>query len=600
MVGLSFLQLCEAGKYQPTRGNADCIFAEEGKFALAGATAATTCVSGTISVRLGATSQDDCEPSFAGTYSENGLPKGCPIRYFRSEVGGASAGDCTKCATYSTTNATGTVNETQCICEESFVSEINEDGDQECMCDKGQGLIAAFGLEACISCEIGKYKLERSNLVCDLCPGLGWTTAGIGSVQPSSCICDIDYFMAPRMNQSGSHEPADLVCTAEGMCCYPCSSTWQNPGSVDSTNCSLTVGHTLETLPIMPGFFRETNVSRTVRGCPNPAACLGGSHVPTQCAISQRGPLCSVCNLGYLAGSAEDLCSECAEGGNIEIIAMTFCLPILGILLIVLLCRRFGRSHQRLVMEHMPNAIHVEMNEDPEDLWIKARHEAEEKLAKERPMLFGRLHRISQNAKSFGVRFKILISFVQVMKGISLVFSIRFPPIFKVLLEWMGTLTLVDLDLTKLAPMGCLFPVNYFTSMLTKTAGPLFLVGFLKLVSVTANRFYGAKKREDWDTDQDGIIDREEFFAAQPKGQLVAATADTVSFYVLFIVYPSASISLLQFFTCATFNAPGDTGLKYMIADPGVDCDGPEWQIYMYYVFAMILVYPIGVCPDGV
>ena len=597
MIGLSFLQLCEAGKFQSGRGNEHCDPCPKGRYCPLGASSATPCGGGTIRVRLGAASQDDCEPSFVGTYSANGLPVNCPIGYYRSIVGAALADDCFKCPAYSTTDTTGIVNDTQCICQRGFVPGINAAGMQECQCEPGEGLVTTLGVEACVPCAIGNYKPTRGNVACNSCPSVGWTTAGLGSVERSSCICDKDYFMAPVLGNDTAKSDEVL------FDCYHCDTVKEKLGQ-DSTNCSLEIGQTLEKLPINPGFFRDTNISRIVRLCPNPAACLGGSHTPTQCVMSQHGPFCGVCKPNYISGSADAICALC-EGGDIELtpqisIAITFSLPILGILLLFFLCRRFGQYHRRLMMENMPNAIHLGMDEDPEDLWKVAMEKAEEKLAKERPILFGRLRRITQNAKAFGVRFKILISLMQVLKGVGMVFTIRFPPIFKGLLGWIGTITLVDLDLPKLTPMGCLFPVNYFTSMLTKTAGPLAIVGLFKLVTVIANRFCAGKKKDDWDTDKDGIVDREEYFAAQSKGQLIAATADTISFYVLFIVYPSASVTVLQFFGCSTFDQPGETNLKYLLVDFGVDCEGEEYQAHSLYVFAMIIIYPLGVCPDGV
>ena len=59
------------------------------------------------------------------------------------------------------------------------------------------------------------------------------------------------------------------------------------PDGVDTTGNS---GMTLETLNLMPGFYRTFNKSRDVLECYREEACMGGSNADTYCAEGYAGP----------------------------------------------------------------------------------------------------------------------------------------------------------------------------------------------------------------------------------------------------------------------------------------------------------------------
>ena len=58
------------------------------------------------------------------------------------------------------------------------------------------------------------------------------------------------------------------------------------PGGVNTTGIS---GMTLETLNLMPGFYRTSNKSREVLECHREDVCLGGSNADTYCAEGYAG-----------------------------------------------------------------------------------------------------------------------------------------------------------------------------------------------------------------------------------------------------------------------------------------------------------------------
>ena len=59
------------------------------------------------------------------------------------------------------------------------------------------------------------------------------------------------------------------------------------PEGVNTTGIS---GMTLETLDLMPGFFRTSNKSREVLECYREEACVGGSTAGRYCAEGYAGP----------------------------------------------------------------------------------------------------------------------------------------------------------------------------------------------------------------------------------------------------------------------------------------------------------------------
>ena len=81
--------------------------------------------------------------------------------------------------------------------------------------------------------------------------------------------------------------------------------------------------------------------------------------------------------------------------------------------------------------------VDILSGEDPEDVWAMQLERARKDLGEDRPNTFGVLSWLSRKAKSFGVRAKILISLAQVINGVGVVFSMRYPPFFLALLRWV-------------------------------------------------------------------------------------------------------------------------------------------------------------------
>ena len=213
------------------------------------------------------------------------------------------------------------------------------------------------------------------------------------------------------------------------------------------------------------------------------------------------------------------------EGRTIAVYATGAFLALFTIGMLVNQC---GKKHKKLLLERLPMTVEVLEGEDPADIWAHEVERAEKKLGKEWPKTFGRLRKINKHAKTFGTRFKILISLVQVVNGVGLVVSIRWPPFF---LELMLILRLFafDINLPELMSLSCLFPVNYYGTLTTKTAFPIGIVIVLNSMGAIVGRFTQDTDSSDWDIDGDGVIDKDEFFKAQPKLKIIAELAAGVA-----------------------------------------------------------------------
>ena len=181
------------------------------------------CVAGTYSGALGASSNSTCVPCPAGTQSQ-------------------------------TVKATS--NSTCRPCLPGFVAPI--EGRTECdFCPTGrfQNLAGSVG---CVPCSNGTYASINGSAECNNC------LAGVSSYDgSSSCdVCAEGYFRLNATTKATQKACDDSLCTHAGVSCP------QNT--------------TLETLVLLPGYWRLSSYSREI------TACAGG-NAKARCAGGKRG-----------------------------------------------------------------------------------------------------------------------------------------------------------------------------------------------------------------------------------------------------------------------------------------------------------------------
>ena len=158
---------------------------------------------------------------------------------------------------------------------------------------------------------------------------------------------------------------------------------------------------------------------------------------------------------------------------------------------------------------------------------------------------------------SLMVKLRILISMIQVLSQLGVVYAIPFPSLYSNLLRWVG---LLELNFIDILPLGCVMSVGFHSSLLMRTL----VLPALLLVALAA-KVVRAPAR-------------------------VANFFNGLNFLVLFLIYPSTSAAIFATFQCQELS----DGTRWLRADLSVDCDGDFHTLFRYYAGLMVIVYPLG------
>ena len=158
---------------------------------------------------------------------------------------------------------------------------------------------------------------------------------------------------------------------------------------------------------------------------------------------------------------------------------------------------------------------------------------------------------------SLMVKLRILISMIQVLSQLGVVYSIPFPSIYSNVLRWIGMLELNFIDML---PLGCVMTAGFHFSLLVRTL----VLPVLLLVEVGAKLVRAPAK--------------------------VINVFDTLNFLVLFLIYPSTSAAIFATFQCEELS----DGTRWLRADLSIDCSGDMHTLFRYYAGFMVLLYPLG------
>ena len=103
---------------------------------------------------------------------------------------------------------------------------------------------------------------------------------------------------------------------------------------------------------------------------------------------------------------------------------------------------------------------------------------------------------------------------------IGITFGVVYPPLYYTVLNALSSV--IQIDLPRAMPLGCMIHVGFFRSLVLRTLPPLVVIALLALAARVLNR-------------------------SKP---VAAATCSSLSFFVLFLVYPSASSATFTAFIC--------------------------------------------------
>ena len=80
----------------------------------------------------------------------------------------------------------------------------------------------------------------------------------------------------------------------------------------------------------------------------------------------------------------------------------------------------------------------------------------------------------------------------------------------------------------------------------------------------------------------------------RPRDGHVGVWARARSPQALFLVYPSTSTIVFEFFMKETFDGPGEDGLQVMRADRSIEINSTLYKAFMPFALIMLLLYPFG------
>jgi len=155
------------------------------------------------------------------------------------------------------------------------------------------------------------------------------------------------------------------------------------------------------------------------------------------------------------------------------------------------------------------------------------------------------------------VKLRILVSMIQVLSQLGVVYSIPFPTLYANLLRWLG---LLEFNLPEVLPLGCVVNFDFYSALLLRTL----LLPVLGLVLVLMR-----------------------FMGAPPKALDVFSGA---LFVILFLIYPSTSAAIFGTFQCEDL----EDGTSWLRADLSIDCNSATHATYSFFASLMVIVYPIG------
>ncbi|GMI04648.1 hypothetical protein TrVE_jg1407 [Triparma verrucosa] len=227
-----------------------------------------------------------CEQCYPGSYSSPFAQHCtlCPTGKFNELPGGTSIAACLNCTAgyFSATSGTVTCEGCPAGTSSAIIAASTSFACSTCPTGKTSDTAAS----ACSRCDNGFFKSAVGNGACDRCDLVVAGSTATRDVLPASedtCICWFGEVLAIDRC---------LDCPPEG------------------TECAET-GLTLESMKLLPGFWRTSPSSIDVLKCSNEAACIGNEN--STCFTGHRGPLCELCEDGFALTAGA--CLSCEDGG---------------------------------------------------------------------------------------------------------------------------------------------------------------------------------------------------------------------------------------------------------------------------------------------
>jgi len=370
----------------------------------------------------------------------------------------------------------------------------------------------------CLPCELNFYR-GSDQAACVECPSDFPMTLEPGATSLDDCVTDAGFFEL----EMPEGERVSLSCRDVDL--------------HDRLDCrSNLVGLTVETVPIVPGFWRISNHTLDIRKCPEERFCRSSAEARAGfgdrlCSAHHRGIYCVECEEGF--GMHSGSCRECNEG---TLRRERFVLSLWSILFMALAV--------------LPS------------IWLLIKSFSKGKLAK--AGIDSRVFIRAGLLEEIGVNIRIALGFFQVyflFAGTVGLFDSDAFFAFK---------SIFDLDFgsfLRSLPVACVVDLDFYGVLLLYTVYPITVCGLMCAVALCVTR--------------PCLSDR---------FPIVAGKALWISEQIGFFIYPGVSSTIFS-----TFLYEGFEGYFALRADYSIDYESNSSQFWRKYAALMIAVYPIGV-----
>jgi len=182
-----------------------------------------------------------------------------------------------------------------------------------------------------------------------------------------------------------------------------------------------------------------------------------------------------------------------------------------------------------------------------------------------------------ERVQSLQVKARILISLVQVISALGVVFSIPYPPFYDDLVSILGVFSL---DIFTIMPLGCMIDLNHDHYLLMRTAIPLGILAFSFVYRWHLLRRAEVKKANGKHKEAEA-------------DKLLADQLLTYNFILFYLLFPSTSANIFATFQCETLDDMAQSSVLRI--DLSVDCNAASHYFYLVWAVLMVPVFPIGI-----
>jgi hypothetical protein len=280
------------------------------------------------------------------------------------------------------------------------------------------------------------------------------------------------------------------------------------------------------------GKYREVNTSLVVVDCPILAACEGNATFGNDlCREGHEGPLCMICSKGYVWDGIN--CVTCTSGQNAMLTTMGVMLGLGLVVVAFLLWPRAGNSEAEGTKSNL------------------------------------RLCGEAFAYKAF-IKYKIVITFVQILSKVSSIYPMNLPPNFSTYQETVNPFASLDITLI---PLNCVVEVNFHSKLQMMTLAPLAFLGWVALTYAVMH----------------GVLVLQH--QSRNRIQVLQSKALYIAIVCLYSVFPLVSAVIFQTVSYDRRLEP----YEYLKADYSVESGDDAHQSNIVFAAVMGVVYMVGI-----